>query len=95
MSKNQYLADGKLESRIVFILMKAGVTGPEIDECIWWAFGPHAWYEPIYPNWVDQWRKLHPEYSVKANESFVEWIFVVGYLFTQWKKVKEQYANFN
>lgn len=88
MSTNKYRADGKLEARIALILMKAGVTGPEIDECLEWAFGPSPLYVPIYPDWVDRWRKLHPEFPVKSNESFVEWIYVVGFLFCRWKQIK-------
>ncbi len=87
---NQYRADSKLESRIVFILMKAGVSGPEIDECLVWAFGPKCLYRPIYPDWIDEWRIRHPEFTVKKSESFVEWIFVVGYLFMKWKAYKQK-----
>ena len=93
MGKNQYKAQDKLEARIAFILMKAGVSGPEIDECMLWAFGPGAWYRPIYPDWVDQWRKLHPEFTIKRDDKFVEWIFVVGHLFTQWKRIKLEHEK--
>ena len=95
----QYKADSKLEARIAFILMKAGVPGPEIDECLLWALGPRALYRPIYPDWIDQWRKLHPEYTVKDDGSFVEWIAVVGFLFVQWKRIqlehKQKFTNLN
>ena len=91
MKKNEYKADGKLEARIAFILMKAGVTGPQIDECMDWAFGPGAWYVPPYPDWLERWRKLHPEYTVKKNESFVEWIFVIGHLFSNLQRIKEEH----
>ena len=74
MNKKQYRADSKLESRVAFILMKAGVSGPEINECLSWAFGPGALYVPIFPDWVDRWRKLHPEFTVKDNSSFVGFI---------------------
>ena len=82
-----------LEGRIAYILMKAGVAGPEIDECIDWAFGPRAWYVPIYPDWIDRWHKLHPKaFRVKRGESFVEWIFVVGFMFAMEKK-KSQFGK--
>ena len=86
--KNQYKADSKLESRIAYILMKSGVTGPEIDECLMWAFGPGALYVTPYPDWINQWRKLHPEFTVKKSDSFVEWMYVVGVLFVSWKRIK-------
>ncbi len=85
---NKYQADSKLEARIAFILMKAGVTGPEIDACLDWAFGPGSLYVPIYPDWVDRWRKLHPQFSVKANGSFVEWMFSIGFLYVQWNLIQ-------
>lgn len=75
------LYESKIEGQIALILMKAGVTGPDIDACLDWAFGPNALYVPIYPDWIDRWRKLHPEHPVKRQESFVEWIFVVGFLY--------------
>ena len=72
----------RLEGQITFILHKAGVTGPEIDECITWAFGPGAWYVPIYPDWIDRWHKLHPRaFRVKRKDNFVEFIYVVGFMF--------------
>ena len=86
--KNKYQADSKLEARIAFILMKSGVTGPEIDACLDWAFGPGALYVPIYPDWVDRWRKLHPQFSVKRTDSFVEFMFSVGFLYVQWKMIQ-------
>lgn len=83
MSKNkQDIIDKQIEARVSFILMKAGVTGPEIDQCIEWAFGKDAWYWPIYPDWVDRWNKLHSKVcTVKRNDSVVEWLFVVGTAF--------------
>ena len=88
-----------MESRVCFILMKAGVTGPEIDECMAWAFGPNAWYVPIYPDWYYRWHKLHPEFPAKKNMSFVEWMFVIGTLFVNWKIIKleheQQFKNLN
>lgn len=73
---------GPLEARIAYILMKAGVTGPEIDQCIEWAFGPQAWYIPIWPDWIDRWHKLHPKaFRVARKDSFVEFIYVVGFMF--------------
>lgn len=93
MSRSQYKADSKLEARIAFILMKAGVSAPEIDDCLLWAFGPNCLYRPIYPDWLDEWRKRHPEYTVKDESSFVEWIFVVGHLFLQWKSIKMRDEN--
>lgn len=83
---NQYQADSKLEAQIALILMKAGVTGPEIDYCLEWAFGPNALYRPVYPDWVNQWRKLHPQFHVKHTDSFVEWMYAIGFLYVQWKK---------
>ena len=80
----------KLQAQIAFCFMKMGVLDTEIDECIAWAFGPKAWYVPIYPDWVDRWRKLHPEYSVDEKSSFVEWMTVVGYLFSKLKDIKIQ-----
>lgn len=91
--KNQYKAQDKLEARVVFILMKAGVSGPEIDECMDWAFGKGAWYVPIYPDWLDRWQKLHPEYKVKKSGSFVEWIYVIGHLFVQLKAIRAKHAE--
>ena len=90
MSKKKNVPSSKMEASVSFILMKAGVTGPEIDECLEWAFGPNSLYVPIYPDWIDRWRKLHPEYPVKGNGSFVEWICVVGFLFTRWKEIKDK-----
>ena len=83
--------DAGLYGRICFILMKAGVTDPEINECLNWGFGPGVLFLPIYPDWMDRWMKLHPEYPVSRRDKFVEWIFVVGYLFVQWKKIKEEH----
>ena len=88
--KENYKAASRLEAQVVLILMKAGVIGPDIDACMTWAFGPNIWYLPPYPDWLDRWRKLHPEYPVKKNESFVKWIFVVGWLFVQWKKHQQK-----
>lgn len=93
MSKKEYRAESKMEARVAFILMKAGVTGPEIDECIDWAFGPGAWYVPIYPDWVDRWRKLHPQFSVRRTEKFIEFMYSVGFLFVQWKAWKNKKAG--
>ena len=73
---------GQVEARIAYILMKAGVTAAEIDPCIKWAFGKDAWYVPIWPDWVNRWHKLHPQaFRVKHNDNFVEWIYVIGFLF--------------
>jgi len=83
--KHEYQAESATEARVAYILMKAGVTGPEIDECIAWAFGPGAWYIPIFPDWIERWKKLHPQFSVKRTDSFVEWMYTVGFLFVQWK----------
>ena len=78
----------KLEEQISFILMKSGVTGPEIDEAIEWGFGKGAWYEPPYPNWLSRWNSRHPEVPVKKTDNFVEFIFVVGHLFLKDKMRK-------
>lgn len=86
--KQQYKADSKLEAQIAFILMKAGVTGPEVNACIYWAFGEGAWYVPISPDWINRWRKLHPQFAVKKSDKFVEWIYTVGFLYLQWKEWK-------
>lgn len=75
----------KMEERIAFILMKAGVEPGEVDECVWWAFGPNAWYVPIYPDWFKIWNKTHPQYPIKKNESFVKFIFAVGIVFREYK----------
>jgi hypothetical protein len=72
----------KVEGQIVFILMKSGVTGPEIDECLLWAFGPDSLYVPIFPDWIDRWNKLHPDkFHATAKDNFVEFVFVVGTLY--------------
>ena len=77
MEKDQYIAQNKLEGQIALILMKAGVTGPEIDHCLEWAFGPGALYfAPA--EWPDKWNKLHPQHPAKKNEKFVEFIFTMG-----------------
>lgn len=77
----------QVEARIAYILMKSGVVGPEIDQCIEWAFGPNAWYVPIWPDWIDRWHKLHPRaFRVKGKDSFVEWLFVVGFMFCMEKE---------
>lgn len=74
--------DPKLEQQIGFILMKAGVTGPEIEQCLEWAFGSEFWYVNICPDWLDRWNKLHPKkFKVKRNDSFVEFLYVVGKAF--------------
>lgn len=75
----------KLEKQICFILMKAGVTGPEIDECMEWGFGKDPWTRPPYPDWIEAWKILHPQFPVKKKNSFVEWIAVVGFLFCEQK----------
>lgn len=81
------LPRGAVEGRIAFILMKAGVTGPDIDNCILWAFGPDAWYVPIYPDWIDRWHKLHPQaFKIKRSDNFVELIYVIGFLYCVEKK---------
>lgn len=78
-------ADSKLEAQISLILMKAGVTGPEIDECIMWAFGKDAWYVPPC-EWVGRWNKLHPtDFKVKKSDRVVEFVFVVGKFFVAQK----------
>ena len=80
----------RLESQIALILMKAGVTGPEIDECIAWAFGPGAWYAPVFPDWVDRWHKLHPHaFRIKQSDSFVEVLFTIGFFFISEKRKAE------
>ena len=84
----QYRAETKLEGQVALILMKAGVTGVEIDECLAWAFGENALYLAPYPGWIDRWKTLHPEYPVRKEYSFVKWIYVVGFLFTKWKESK-------
>lgn len=86
MSKNQHRAESKIEAQIAFIWMKYGVDGPEIDECAEWAFGKGAWYIPIYPDWINRWELLHPEFTVKKSDSFVEWMAVVGFLFAKYKE---------
>lgn len=81
-------AKTKIEEKIALILMKAGVIGPDIDDCLVWAFGPNALYVPIYPDWIDRWRKLHPQHPVKKSDSFVEWMYVVGFLYVAYQKKK-------
>lgn len=93
MTKKSYNAHSKMEARIAFILMKAGVTAPEIDACLEWAVGPGALYVPIYPDWVDRWRKLHPEYKLKKTDSFVEWVFVMGTLFMRYRQIQAQHER--
>jgi len=99
MKPQKYRAESRIEGQIALILMKADVTGPEIDECLNWAFGPGILYRPIYPDWLDQWRKLHPEYPVRKDYSFVKWIYVVGWLFRKWKeaqlKEQQKFKNIN
>jgi hypothetical protein len=84
--------DSKLERSIIMILMKAGVSDPEIDECIEWAFGPEAWYLPVKASnlvdddWLQRWNKLHPGYfKVQPKDKFVEFMFVVGKCFIDQK----------
>jgi len=79
----------KLEGQITFILMKAGVTGPEIDECIEWAFGKGAWYRSPWPEWVKYWNKHHGRlFEGKRRDNFVEFMYVVGFFFAK-KKFEE------
>ena len=86
-SKKENKLSSGLEGRIAYILMKSGVTGPEIDECMEWAFGPGAWYVPIWPDWPDRWHKLHPKgMRIKRKDNLVEIIYVIGFLFTRYKK---------
>lgn len=87
MVKENHLSySNKLQRSIYTILMKSGVTGPEIDECMHWAFGKGAWYLPPYPDWVDRWNKLHPGVKVRGKDSFTEFMYVVGTLFQMHKK---------
>lgn len=80
----------KLEVQITFILMKAGVTGPEIDECIAWAFGPGAWEVPVYPDWVDRWHKIHPRaFRIQRKDNFIEVLYTIGFFFCMEKKKAE------
>jgi hypothetical protein len=82
-----------LEGRIAFILMKAGVTMPEIDECIEWAFGKDAWYVPVSPDWTNRWNKLHPkQFRARKKDKFVEFIYVIGTLFLM-QKYKPELRN--
>lgn len=80
-----------LEERISFILMKAGVTGPEIDECMYWAFGNDAWYIPIRDpgggdDWISRWKILHPDhFEINKKDQFVEVVYVVGKAFLKHK----------
>lgn len=72
----------QVEGRIAYILMKAGVPEPEIDECLRWAFGEGALYVPIFPDWIERWNKLHPrEFRARGKDNFVEFVYVVGFLF--------------
>lgn len=83
-SKPSDSGDPKLEQQIKLILMKAGVTEPEIEQCLEWAFGPGFWYVNISPDWLDRWNKLHPKkFKVRPNDSFVEFMYVVGNSFCQ------------
>jgi hypothetical protein len=76
--------DKGLEGRIAFILMKAGVTEPDIDACIEWAFGKDAWYAPICPDWINRWNKLHPKmFRARRKDSFVKLMYVIGAAFAQ------------
>lgn len=79
--------DTKLEGQICLILFKAGVTEPEVDECMDWAFGKNAWYAAP-ADWVDPWNKLHPQHAVKPKDSFVEFMFVVGFLWVAYERMK-------
>lgn len=72
----------QIEARLAYILMKAGVTAPEIDACLLWAFGPDALYVPIYPDWVNRWHKLHPKaFKIKRNDNFVQVLYVIGFMY--------------
>ena len=80
----------RLEEQISFILMKAGVDGPDIDECMGWAFGKDAWYVPPSPDWIDRWNKLHPQaFRAKRKDNFVEFMYVVGFFYCSEKKTHE------
>lgn len=77
----------KIEKAIALALMKAGVSGPEIDDCIEWAFGKGAWYVPISPDWIDRWNKLHPlAFRLKRTDNFVQALMVIGHFYMQQKK---------
>jgi hypothetical protein len=75
------------QDQVMFILMKAGVTGPEIDDCMDWAFGKDAWHVPIYPDWTNRWNKLHRKlFYATPRDKFLEFIYVVGWFYLQEKK---------
>ena len=91
--ENLIIASNKLQRSIYTILMKSGVTSPEIDECIYWAFGKGAWVLSPYPDWMNRWNKLHPQVKVKGKDSFVEFMYVVGTLFLLDKQKKQFKSN--
>lgn len=84
-----------MEARVAYILMKSGIEPGEVDACIYWAFGSDAWYLAPYPNWVDRWRTLHPEYPIKTSDSFVKWIFAVGIAYQKYMSdmIKQSMKN--
>lgn len=83
----------RMYEAISLILMKAGVIGPDIDTCLEWAFGKGCLYVPIYPDWIDRWHKLHPKaFRVKRKDKFLEWLYVVGFMFCV-EKYKEDFKG--
>jgi hypothetical protein len=77
----------RMEAAVVAILTQSGVPADQLDECFEWAFGKGALYVPIFPDWVDRWHKLHPRaFRVKPHEKFLEFIYVVGFMFCVHKK---------
>src|SRR5258708_7905697 len=90
MTNKKYKTDSHLEGSIASTLMMGGCEGQDIDECLLWAFGPNAWYVPIWPDWYDRWHKLHPEFPADKKMPFVEWMIVVGNLYARHKKIQEE-----
>lgn len=78
-----------LERQIALILMKAGVTAPEIDQCIFWAFGEDAWFVPP-ADWANRWNMMHPGFfRIDSKDSFIEVIAVVGHAYMNTKYGEE------
>ena len=70
-----------LFSKVTHILLLSGVPLDSVNDCLYWAFGPNVMTDPVFPNWLENWRKLHPKYVVERKDNFVEWVFVVGHLY--------------
>jgi hypothetical protein len=77
----------KLETQIEFILSQAGAPAHEIKRCLIWAFGQNYMREPVYPNWVDNWHRLHPQaFHIGPRDKFVELIYVIGFYYEMQKR---------